>query len=185
MADPADVMRRWFQAIEENDVELALSLCREDVEWVTPTATVRGGKSFGPSSRVSPRGSQTPGSTRISSRLRAGPGTRGARRRSPTRRRAGSGSSAIASDESSGGPVPDQTVVLDREVPIRLPYGRQVWIRLNCRVAEPELVDLGTRGLAAACAVDDVRDCLRPDHDGDLPAADGNAPGRGRSTRQE
>lgn len=48
MADPEDVMRRWFQAIDKNDVELALSLCREDVEWVTPTARMKGREELRP-----------------------------------------------------------------------------------------------------------------------------------------
>jgi steroid delta-isomerase-like uncharacterized protein len=48
MADPGDVMKRWFRAIDQNDVELALSLCSEDVEWVAPTAAMKGREEIRP-----------------------------------------------------------------------------------------------------------------------------------------
>lgn len=48
MADPGELMKRWFRAIDQNDVEVALSLCSEGVEWVTPTATMKGREELRP-----------------------------------------------------------------------------------------------------------------------------------------
>jgi steroid delta-isomerase-like uncharacterized protein len=44
MGDPADVMKGWFRAIEDGDVDRALSFCAEDVEWVAPSGVMKGHK---------------------------------------------------------------------------------------------------------------------------------------------
>jgi predicted ester cyclase len=44
MADPADVMMGWFRAIEDGNVDRALSFCGEDVEWVAPSGVMKGHK---------------------------------------------------------------------------------------------------------------------------------------------
>lgn len=44
MNDPAAVMNGWFKAIEDGDVDRALTFCGEDIEWIAPSGVMKGHK---------------------------------------------------------------------------------------------------------------------------------------------